>query len=195
MMRSSASRGGVSRTMLRISGVQRKRLPRWKDWDMVLPRCGNAAVVFGEDGGGPSPSRRGRGKDRRAERPAPRCRRATGDGTFRCEGHHSAKRHRGKAAGQGCDRRHARRVSNVVNGSVYGCSQRIERKAGTGSPAECHAVFPGRLQSRLAGRGGFPADMPAGRDWPAPGLLAGTGLDGIRSAGRAAGTLPAGGAA
>ena len=60
-----------------------------------------------------------------------------------------------------------------MNGGVYGCSQRIEGKEGTGPPAECHAVFPGRLQSRLAGRGGFPADMPAGRDRPAAGLLAG----------------------
>lgn len=82
-----------------------------------------------------------------------------------------------------------------MNGGVYGCSQRIEGKEGTGPPAECHAVFPGRLQSRLAGRGGFPADMPAGRDRPAPGLLAGTGLGGIRPAGRAAGALPAGGTA
>ena len=53
--------------MLRISGVQRKRLPRWKDWDMVLPRCGNAAVVFGEDSDGSSPARRDRGKDRRPD--------------------------------------------------------------------------------------------------------------------------------
>ena len=33
--------------------------------------------------------------------------------------------------------------------------------------------------------------MPAGRDRPAPGLLAGTGLGGIRPAGRAAGVLSA----
>lgn len=109
---------------------------------------------------------------------------------------HSAKRHKGKAAGHHCDCRHARRVGKAVNGGVYGCSQRVEGKEGTGPPAECPRGIP------------WPATKPPGRTrrlsrqicllavigLPA-GLLAGAGLGGIRPAGRAAGALPAGGTA
>lgn len=70
-----------------------------------------------------------------------------------------------------------------MNGGVYGCSQRIEGKEGTGPPAECHAVFlagyKAAWQDEEAFRQicllaviGLPLACWLGRDWAESVLLA-----------------------